>query len=617
MGRFYKTAKPTFVDDIIYQAPHELMLNALKTQDANFDLQQKELDAFDTMGDLLDFTDKDKDARNERLNIHRNKAQDLAEKIQKNPALYQNYIGEINRAKKDFNNDVKSGQLFEMDRTAKRRTKLINEINAKKDISEEARKQALLTIDREYQGVGKGDFAENIHIYDKINETEFQKNLKATINLDTEGITTTVPKNGYLITDGETKSYLTEERLSNIVDNDPVMAEWKREQLQTLTRKLDNGEFDSEAEMNAEYKKRLDNFKQNTIDKLGFKKINKVQDIKSDSAYWANKRLGFDWTKFNHQKKKDEANLNSYKVEMAGTFENLDDNTVNTIFGKTKDKEVRVPHSPHSFEIVGMTTSEKRKILEAEKLVLSGKLTKIGLTTEDFRSKMMTHEGRIELSETLGMSKEKLARQANYNKTYSYNSVLSPINEGKDVIENAKYLNTVKNVFNNLTPNENVTIKIVDSKGNVETESTMTLGEAFDKKYVQGQTSARNERDLVWDGNLQGYAAGNGGIVTMPNPNYNPDDDDSEEQIAATREYALASGQAKSKIVKVEKFDSSKPLLHIKSDQLSQSKKRNFGDGRTKATEKEMHNIHTSKMINGELKTIIISKELKIDPLKI
>ena len=57
MGRFYKTDKPTFVDDIIYQAPHQLMLNALKTQDAAFDKQQKDLDAFDTMGDLLDFVD--------------------------------------------------------------------------------------------------------------------------------------------------------------------------------------------------------------------------------------------------------------------------------------------------------------------------------------------------------------------------------------------------------------------------------------------------------------------------------------------------------------------------------------------------------------------------------
>lgn len=617
MGRYYKTAKPTFVDDVIYQAPHKLMLNALKSQDANFDNQQKELDAFDSMGDLLEFTDKDRGARNERLDLHRNKANELAEKIQANPALYQQYIGDINRAKKGFNEDIKSGDLFEMDRTAKRRTKLIGEINGNKKISEEARNQALLTIDREYQGVGKGDFAENIHIYDKIDETKFQKDLKATINIDTEGTSTTVPKNGYLITDGETKSYLTDERLKSIVGNDPAMADWKREQLQTLTRKLDNGEFESETDMHAEYSRRLNDFEQNTIAKLGFKKVSSVQGVKSDGSYWTNKRLGLDWTKFNYGKKKDEAALNSYKVEMAGTFENLDDEKIENIYGTGESTRAIGPIGPDGkIPTTPLTTAEKRQRLEAEKKSLTGKLTKIGITPEDFRSKMMTHEGRIELSESLGMSKEKLARQANYNKTYSFNTVASPVNNGEDVIENVKYLKTVTNTFNNLPPNEKVIVKIVDSNGNVEKESNLSLGEAFEKGYVQGQTSATTKKDLVWDAQMKGYTASGGGIVTMPNPNYDPDDNESDEEIPATQEYAIASGQAKSKYVKVEEFDATKPLLHIKSAQLSQSKNRNFGNGRTKATEKQLHNIHTSKMIDGELKTIIISKELKIDPLK-
>jgi len=618
MGRFYKTAKPTFVDDIIYQAPHELMLNALKTQDAAFDKQQKELDAFDTMGDLLDFVDKDRGARNERLDYHRGRASEIAEKISKNPALYKNYLGEINRAKKEFQQDIKSGDLFEMDRTAKRRTKLIDQINKNKNISEEARNQALLTIDRNYKGVGQGDFAENIHIYDQIDETQFQKDLKAIINVDTEGTSTTVPKSGYLITDGETKTYLTDERLSQIVENDPTMDKWKREQLQTLTRRLENGEFDSEGDMQNEYRRRLENFKQNTIDKLGYKKVSNVHDLKTDSAYWQKKRLGLDWAKFNHQKQKDEAGLNSYQVEMAGNYENLDDNKINQLYGMGEPTRAEGPANPATgqFPSVPLSTAEKRQRLEAEKKTLNDKLTKLGMTPEDFRSKMMTHEGRIQLAETLGMSKEKLARQANYNKNYAFHSVKSPVEEGQNVIENAKYLKTVTNTFNNLPPNEKVKVKIIDSKGNVETENTLSLGEAFEKGYVQGQTSAQNERDLVWDGNLQGYAAGNGGIVMMPNPNHDPDDEDSDEEIPATKEYALSSGRAKSKMVKVQKFDATKPLLHIQSDQVSQSKERNFGNGRTKATEKDMHNIHTSKIIDGELKTIVISKELKIDPLK-
>lgn len=611
MGRFYKTAKPTFVDDVIYQAPHELMLNALKTQDANFDKQQKELDAFDTMGDLLDFVDKDRDARNERLNLHRNKANELAEKISQNPALYQAQIGAINRAKKDFNQDVKSGDLFEMDRTAKRRSKLIDEIKANKTISEEARNQALLKIDRDYQGVGKGDFAEDIHIYDEIDETQFQKDLKAVINIDTEGVSTTVPKSGYLITDGETKSYLTDERLSAIVENDPKMADWKREQLQTLERRLENGDFESEGEMQAEYNKRLAEFKQNTIDKLGFQKVSKVRDVKTDSAYWQKKRLGLDWTRFNHQKKKDEANLNSYKVNMAGAFENLDDATVESLYG-AGDQRAEGPPSPDTGEYptTPLTTAQKRARLEAERMSLEGKLTKAGITMEDFRNRMMTPEGRITLAENLGMSKENLARQANYNKSYSYKTVQSPLANGEDVIENVKYLKTVTNTFNNLPPNEKVTVKIVDNDGNVDTQSTITLGEAFDNGYVQGQTSAQTKQELVPHAQ-GGFKDIDGNSLTVVDPN----SEEGELKIANQTE-ALASGKALRKNVKVEAFDPTKPLLHIKSDQLSQSQLRNFGNGRTKATEKQMYNIHTSKMIDGELKTIIISKELDIDPLK-
>ena len=190
------------------------------------------------------------------------------------------------------------------------------------------------------------------------------------------------------------------------------------------------------------------------------------------------------------------------------------------------------------------------------------------------------------------------------------------MHNGEDVIENVKYLKTVTNTFNNLAPNEKVTVKIVDSEGNVETEKNMSLGEAFENQYVQGQTSATTEKDLIWDAQMQGYTASGGGIVMVKNPNYDADDDDSLEEIPATKSQALSSGKAKSKLVKMERFDATKPLLHIKPDQLSQSKKRDFGNGVTKATEKELHNIHTSKMIDGELKTIIISKELKIDPLK-
>lgn len=612
MGKYYQTAKPTFVDNVIYQAPYDLMLNALNSQDKAFNEQKKELDAFDTMGDLLDFVDKDKDKRNQILDLHRGKANEIAEKIQKNPALYQNYIGEINRAKKDFQTDVTSGGLFEMDRAAKRRTALRKQIQDNKNISEEARDQALQTIDREYKGQGEGDFSEDIHIYDKIDEAEFQKELKAVINVDVEGSSTTVPKNGYLITDGETKSYLSDERLKAIVDSDPTMDKWKREQLQTLTRALENGQFENQAQMEAEYKRRLEAFKDNTIEKLGFQKVSSEQNVSSDGTEMAKRRLALDWTKYNDQKKKEEAALSSYKVELNGTFNNLSDSTINDLYGPAQvDLPTINPAGAYGGTYGGgkreLSVAEKRQALETEKKVLTDKLTKFGMTNADFREKMMTFEGRIGLAETLNMSKEQLARQANYDKTYSFETVTSPKDNGKNIIENTKYHNVVTEAFNTLPPNEKVSIQIIDSEGNVETSQNMTLGEAFEKGYVQGQTSAQTVKDLV--PYLGGYKSVDGTIVMMPDPN-NPD-----KQVIATKEYAIESGQAESKESQVDKFDATKPLLHIQGNQVSQSKKRNYGDGKTKATEKEVYNVHTSKMIDGDLKTIVITKDLKINEL--
>ena len=619
MGRFYKTAKPTFVDDVIYQAPYELMLNALKTQDAEYDKQQENLDAFSTMGDLLDFVDKDRGARNERLDYHRGKSNDLAEKIQQNPALYQSYVGEINRAKKEFEQDIKSGSLFEMDRTAKRRTQARADLKTrfeKGQRSEDAFIAAQETMDREYQGVGNGDYAESIHVYDKVDENAYQEHLKKIITPNSEGATTTKPDGaGYMLTNGEVKTYISKDKVENAVVSDPKFKDWEREQLQTLERQYQGGAFESEEAMRAEFSRRRQSFIDNSLAKLPYEQINTTDTMSTDSAYWQKQNLGLNWARFNYQKKKDEQDLEGYKVEMNGTFEDLDDDKINALYGSEKVRvEGPADEVTGEYPTAEISTAEKRKRLEAEKKTLNDSLTKRGLTMEDFRNKMMSHEGRIELAESLGMSKEKLARQANYDKTYSFTSVKSPLENGQDVIENVKYLRTVTNTFNNMAPNEMVTVKIVDSKGRVTREKSLTLGEAYEKGYVQGQTSAKSSSELIPKDD--GYLGLDGEKVFMPNPKYDPDKEGSKKLITATKEYVIAKGNGKKQTTKEEVFDATKPLLHIKPDQISQSKKRDYGNGKTKATEKQMHNIHTSKMIDGELKTIIISKELKIDPLK-
>ena len=593
MGRFYKTAKPTFVDDIIYQAPHELMLNALKTQDANFDNQQKDLDAFDTMGDLLDFTDKDRGARNERLDLHRNKANELADKIQQNPALYQQYIGEINRAKKGFNEDIKSGSLFEMDRTAKRRTKLIGEINGNEKISEEARKQALLTIDREYPGVGKGDFAENIHIYDTIDETKFQKDLKATINVDTEGVSTTKPNGaGYLISSGETKTYLTEDRLKEIIDTDPVVADWKREQLQTLGRQLDNGEFDNEEDpktaMEKVYADRLEEFKKNTITKLAYKKINSVDGVSSDTTFNQKANRGQSAWQFN-QRRLDKVGEN-FTTEINGVVETISDDEINTIYGKEGQRASGPSLNGVNFPTSDISPAQKRRLLDKEKGDLDLTLKYNGLTMEDFRNKMKTSEGRAEMKRMTNKDGEqiwkdinKLSRQGNYNKTLKLKTpVIENYNSGDatSVREQNKYLNAVQLNLNQQDVSTKNRIETIDADGNKQ-KYNMSISEAYSDTSKGFRLLEGPQKQIMIDvpkTNIAGAFVDTNGLPLEKTV-------DGEEEFMTLTE-AKESGRLAFKKEKSTAFDNSKSLLDVKKEQVFETEQTFYNGAHTAITKK-------------------------------
>ena len=229
--------------------------------------------------------------------------------------------------------------------------------------------------DRDYKGVGQGDFAENIHIYDKVDEVQFQKDLKTVINVDTTGTSTTVPKSGYLITDGETKTYLTDERLEAIIDSDPTMEDWKREQLQTLERKLEAGDFDGkenpEAAMNAEYAKRLKDFRQNTIDKLGYEKVGTTHGVAADSTWNQKQNRAQSAWQFD-QRRKDQMIDRNYVGEVAGTVEQLGAAEISNIV--EGDTDFVVQQTDGSF--VNMSVEEIRKVLDTEQVVLKKKLEK-------------------------------------------------------------------------------------------------------------------------------------------------------------------------------------------------------------------------------------------------
>ena len=286
MGKNYRTSAGNFVENAIFQAPHQLMATAIQAQDRNFEDTVKPLEGTEVLYDNLDYADQDSGARQEKMSAINKKITELSEAALKNPALAKGLKSQIDKFRRDLEYDVKSGDFHKMNREAAKRKTLIAKINSRTGISEDGKEEALLKIERDYLGFDKSSFADNISIYDEVDETVLAKDLKQIINLDSKSTSTTIPDGkGYMIQTGEVKTYLSEPRLQSILDSDPGVEKWKQEKEQILTRRLERGLYSSEEEMKADLKNKLDVFKKSVIEKLEFTKINTVDGMSGDSAF--------------------------------------------------------------------------------------------------------------------------------------------------------------------------------------------------------------------------------------------------------------------------------------------------------------------------------------------
>jgi hypothetical protein len=617
MGRFYKTAKPTFVDDIIYQAPHELMLNALTSHQEKFDQQKEVIDSFSAAGENLDYVDKDSEARQAAIDKHRNKSNELADKIAKNPALYQHYMGEINKAKRDYEYDMTQGDLFQMDRTAKRREKVRAAEKVRLDkgeISADQYQAAIDTLDRQYEGVGKGNYDESIHIYNKVDENALVKNLKDNINVSTTGVSTTQPdKPGYMIKEGSTTAYLTKERLEQIIEADPQMQDWRNAELQTMERQLANGALTDkngrpitdEDGMRAEYLKRSEDFKKSTIDKLAYQKTDVETAYSNDASYWAGKSNERAW--YQIRKKEEKEGGDVYELNVTGQYKELDAGSVENIFsigGLDKTYGNQIPNAPvnadGSIPKTPYTKAQMVAYLNNEKANLATKLKAIDMPQETFKEKMKDYNERTKLAKQLGVTVELLARQANYDTSYEYRAVRSPDRNGEDYNLNQQYEATIVKGVNNMGAETIVKAKIIRPDGTVVSDEDITLGNANKQGYITPQQVATVEEDLVplsKDGNV-GYKGHTGEVVMMPSGETEEVNGKiRDKEIPATKEYVVNNGLGVTKKVQGVKSDDTKPLVNIDKDRITTSEITDYGNGRSAPKTTKYYNVHTYKNV--------------------
>lgn len=110
MGRFYQTAEPTFVDDAMFKAPHELMGQVL---------QQKEKQVDDEIASAVTMLDKlqaeglkaDQPRLKEIIGGYEQKVNDIVDKIKDNPIDYYKQNSAIRQLGRDINKDWTIGEV--------------------------------------------------------------------------------------------------------------------------------------------------------------------------------------------------------------------------------------------------------------------------------------------------------------------------------------------------------------------------------------------------------------------------------------------------------------------------------------------------------------------------
>jgi len=110
MGRFYRTAKPEFVDNNMYTPPVELMAGVIKNADAQ--IKENETALLSLYDKLQAQSLKQDEPRlKEIINDYQSQIEGMAKKIQEDPMAFRKEIGNIRQLGRTINNDWTKGEV--------------------------------------------------------------------------------------------------------------------------------------------------------------------------------------------------------------------------------------------------------------------------------------------------------------------------------------------------------------------------------------------------------------------------------------------------------------------------------------------------------------------------
>jgi hypothetical protein len=377
MGRYYETAKPTFVDDVIYQAPYELIARALESKDLQVEEDEVEIDEVGVLSDDKKYTEQDKEKRNQVVNGYRTEIDNIAKKIQENPEHRNYYMRRIDTARKKFDKDISTGFLNDADRNFTLREESRAKINARKDINDEQRSVALAQLDHDFKGSDseKGNlFSDNMHIYEALDEEKFIKDKKVEITANSITTKTNRTDGRYFTTDTGVRKFISDSKLDDSFENSTGVGKWEKALLQKLDWQVQQKVISKDT-MDETFRRERELFKQDYIKSLAFEQTSTADGILSrDGTFHADQANAIAWTRLNK-----EDNLATQDTQIDGeditvankSQENLTNNETLMVQYNQEGKRIKAELGDNYSAIeAGLSSSDKdvrRQSLEALK----------------------------------------------------------------------------------------------------------------------------------------------------------------------------------------------------------------------------------------------------------
>lgn len=109
MGRFYESTAARYVDDKMFQAPSQLMAEAMQAKDAMIDKEVDTVEAYDKLL-KLQALDVDNPRANQLISEYHSKIDDIVKGISKNPLDFNNYSRTIRELGRDIQTNWTNGE---------------------------------------------------------------------------------------------------------------------------------------------------------------------------------------------------------------------------------------------------------------------------------------------------------------------------------------------------------------------------------------------------------------------------------------------------------------------------------------------------------------------------